>query len=257
VPAPLDESMLQTVFQEPDTALLIRPIRPMDRVVSFVEVLFCSGLFSQVMLALLLQAAGWSPFHADGTLSLRYVTTVSLFDTAIVMGLAIYFLRSRGERPGEIFFGVRRRLREAWVGVALVPAILLAVALIGWGLRWLAPWLHNVEENPLASLVRDPNDLVVFAAVVVLAGGVREEVQRAFILHRFRQHLGGATAGLLIFSVAFGAGHVMQGYDAAILIGLLGLAWGWIYLRRGSLVAPMVSHSGFNLIEVFRQALFP
>ena len=34
--------------------------------------------------------------------------------------------------------------------------------------------------------------------------------------------------------------------------GMLGLYWGIVYLRRRSFVAPMVSHSGFNLIEVLQ-----
>ena len=42
----------------------------------------------------------------------------------------------------------------------------------------------------------------------------------------------------------------MQGYDAAIMTGALGFTWGAFFLRRGSIVAPMVSHSLFNLLEV-------
>ena len=56
----------------------------------------------------------------------------------------------------------------------------------------------------------------------MVAGGLREEVQRAFILHRFERHLGGAAIGLVVFSVAFGLGHLVQGRDAAVITGLLG-----------------------------------
>jgi membrane protease YdiL (CAAX protease family) len=51
-------------------------------------------------------------------------------------------------------------------------------------------------------------------------------------------------------SVAFGAGHLLQGADAAIATGVLGAFWGIIYLRRRSVVAPVVSHSGFNLLQI-------
>jgi membrane protease YdiL (CAAX protease family) len=229
-------------------------VRPIDRLVSAIEVLFCSGLPSQLLLALLLQGAGWQPFDASGVLSLRYIAVLSLADTAIVVGLALMFLRSRGEAPRAVLLGARPVVREAWLGVALVLPILLGIGLVGLGLRTLAPWLHNVPDNPLAALARDPRTLAIFAAVVVLAGGVREEVQRAFVLHRFRQHLGGARLGLWLFSIAFGLGHLLQGYDAALLTAVLGLTWGLLYLHRGSVVAPMVSHAGFNLLEVLRQA---
>lgn len=231
--------------------------RRADRVASIVEVIFCSGLPSQLLLALALQAAGWLPFSADGQLSLRYITALSLLDTAIVVSLAVVFLASRGDRPRAVFLGARPVGREALLGLALLLPIVIGVALLGLALRTLAPWLHNVPENPLAALMRDPASLAIFAVVVVLAGGLREEVQRAFVLHRFRQHLGGATVGLWVSSVAFGLGHLLQGYDAALLTGVLGLTWGAIFLRRGSLLAPLVSHAAFNLVEVARQALVP
>jgi membrane protease YdiL (CAAX protease family) len=84
----------------------------------------------------------------------------------------------------------------------------------------------------------------------VIAGGVREELQRAFLLRRFDRWLGGGAVGLVVTSAAFGAGHWLQGADAAIATAFLGALWGVIYLRRRSAVAPVVSHSGFNLLQL-------
>ena len=113
-----------------------------------------------------------------------------------------------------------------------------------------APWLHTVEHNPLQALLRSPRDAWLFALVVVVAGGVREEIQRAFLLHRFERWLGGGVTGVIVTSAAFGAGHLLQGVDAAIATGLLGAFWGATYLRRRSAVASMVSHSGFDLLQI-------
>ena len=88
--------------------------------------------------------------------------------------------------------------------------------------------------------------------MALVAGGIREEMQRAFLLTRFEQHLGGAHVGLLVTSVAFGLGHLIQGFDAALATGILGLLWGALYLWRRSAVAPMVSHAGFNSLEIAR-----
>ena len=98
--------------------------------------------------------------------------------------------------------------------------------------------------------MRTRRDAAVFAVVVVVAGGVREEIQRAFLLHRFEQWLGGGAVGVAIVSVAFGSGHLLQGLDAAVATGVLGAFWGVVYLRRRSMVAPMVSHAGFNLLQL-------
>ncbi len=37
-----------------------------------------------------------------------------------------------------------------------------------------------------------------------------------------------------------------------IATGLLGAFWGVIYLARRSIVAPMVSHAGFNLAQLVK-----
>ena len=84
----------------------------------------------------------------------------------------------------------------------------------------------------------------------MIAGGVREEIQRGFILHRFEQFLGGGATGIVVFSLLFGLGHLEQGRDVALATAVLGAFWGVIYLRRRSIAAPMVSHAGFNLLQV-------
>src|SRR5258708_36247090 len=98
--------------------------------------------------------------------------------------------------------------------------------------------------------MRTPGRALMFAGLVVVAGGVREELQRAFLLRRFERSLGGATVGLVVASAAFGVGHLVQGVDAVIATALLGAFWGVVYLRRRSVIAPMVSHSGFDLLQV-------
>ena len=92
----------------------------------------------------------------------------------------------------------------------------------------------------------------MFALVATIAGGLREEIQRAFIIHRFEQHLGGAWVGLVLYSLVFGAGHALQGWDAVVTTTMLGLFWGYVYVSRRSIVAPAVSHSGFNAAEIFQ-----
>ena len=48
----------------------------------------------------------------------------------------------------------------------------------------------------------------------------------------------------------FGLGHYVQGWSVVIITALLGMLWSVVYLARRSVVAPMVSHASFNLIEV-------
>jgi membrane protease YdiL (CAAX protease family) len=114
----------------------------------------------------------------------------------------------------------------------------------------VAPSLRNVPHNPLADLAKTRGQAIAFALVVMIAGGVREEIQRGFILHRFEGFLGGGTVGIVVFSTIFGLGHLEQGHDVALATAILGAVWGVIYLRRRSIAAPMVGHAGFNLLQV-------
>ena len=132
----------------------------------------------------------------------------------------------------------------------LTPPIVAAAIGLLLLIGWLAPALRNVPDSPFAAMLATPGRALLFALVVVLAGGLREELQRAFILRRFDQHLGGGWLGLVLFSIAFGLGHAIQGWDTVIVTGALGALWGALYLTRGSAVAAMVSHAGFNLTQI-------
>ena len=214
------------------------------------EVVLCSGFPTQLTLVVLLGLLGAGPTDGAGELSLAYVVTLSLVDAAVILALVWMLMRAHGEHPVAVMVGRRPIRSELLLGLALVPAALLVVAAAFAVLSRIAPELRNVPENPLEALITTPAGALTFAAVAVVAGGLREEVQRAFILRRFEQHLGGAAVGLVVFSVAFGLGHLVQGRDAAIITGLLGALWGLLYLARRSMVAPFACHAGFNATEV-------
>jgi membrane protease YdiL (CAAX protease family) len=234
--------------QPPDTTV-VHP-SPVQRAVALLEVLLCSDYPTQAVLGATFNVLGYGPYATNGDLRVGYVVTLSLLDTALLVGLMLFFLHAHGERPREVFLGPRPAAREASFGLPLVfVALAIAVAILATIQRYV-PRLHTVEHNPLQALIRTPQDVWLFAIVVVIAGGVREELQRAFLLRRFEVWLGGATVGVITASIAFGAGHLLQGADAAITTGALGIFWGIVYLRRRSVVAPMVSHSGFNLLQI-------
>jgi membrane protease YdiL (CAAX protease family) len=222
------------------------------RVIAIFEVLLCSDYLTQLAVGATLVAFGIRPKTPAGALSLRYIVLLSLIDTPLLIGLICVFIRTHNERVRDVLLGTRRIAREVQLGVPLIiGALVIAVASVVV-VRMFAPALHNLPSNPLEDLLRRPRDAWIFAVVVVIAGGVREEIQRAFILHRFDVWLGGPVVGLVVSSVAFGLGHSLQGNDVAVATGLLGLYWGIVYLRRRSCVAPIVSHAGFDLLEVLQ-----
>lgn len=214
-----------------------------------IEVLLCSDFPTQLAIAGGLGQLGIGPYEA-AKLSPRFVYLVSAIDTGVLLSLVFLLLRLSNERPRDIFLGSRRPGRELGVGLALVPAAFAIVMMVQIMIYMVAPFLRNVPVNPFQSLLGSPLRVAAFVALVLVAGGIREELQRAFLLHRFDQALGGARVGLIITSAAFGLGHVLQGWDAAVVTGLLGALWAAVYLWRRSVIAGVVSHALFNVGEV-------
>ncbi len=226
------------------------------RLIAAVEILACSGLPTQLAIASVLSLAGIGPYDARGQLTTRYVFALSLLDAAAIVALTAWFLRASGDRFAQVMFGGRPAGPEAIRGLAHIPIVFLIAAGLMATLLRLAPWLHNVPANPFEGLIRSHGDAAMFAVVAVVGGGVREEVQRAFILSRFERHLGGGWVGLAISSVGFGLGHIIQGRDVAVTTAVLGAFWGLVYLKRRSVAASVVSHSGFNAAEIFRYTFY-
>jgi membrane protease YdiL (CAAX protease family) len=236
-------------FSERLTATIAKP-HASERFWALVEVILCSSFPTQLLIAIAMRISGVQPFEADGQLSSAYVFPLALVDAVVLVALIVVLLLAHGESLRELFLGHRRVLGEALLGFWLIPVIFTLVAGLLLTLRAWTPWLHNVEHNPMEDLIDSGPEAAMFAVVAIVAGGIREEIQRAFILHRFEQYLGGKWVGLVVFSLVFGLGHALQGWDAAITTAVLGAVWGLIYLWRRSIVAPVVSHAGFNTVQI-------
>jgi len=227
-------------------------LRP-GRGTALLQVIVASGVPTQLALGLMLQLAGLGAFTLGNPVPL-FVAIIALTDSVLLVVLIYAFLVASGERPRDVLLG-DRPAREMALGLLLLPLLFLGLLMvIGTIAKWF-PVLHSVPVNPYETFFHRRSDALLFALVVVVAGGVREEVQRGFILRRFHQRLGGARVGLVIWSCAFGLGHYTQGWDVAIGMAGAGAFWGWLYLRRGSVLAPIVNHAAFDLAQVVKMAL--
>ena len=229
-----------------------RGVLPIERAAAALEVVLCSGFPTQLIIITVLTTFGMRPIVGSGQLSPAFVFSLTLVDTVVLVGLVLFFLRAHRESPRQMFLGSRAPLREMVFGLALIPvsfAVVLGLLMI---LQLVVPGLRNVPHNPLQDLAQTRGNAIMFGVVVMIAGGVREEIQRAFVLRRFEQYLGGGGVGLIVFSITFGLGHLPQGHDVAIATAILGAFWGAIYLSRRSILGPMVGHAGFNLAQVVK-----
>jgi membrane protease YdiL (CAAX protease family) len=233
----------------------VRPARlPQPRWLLAIQVVLTCGIPSQIFAAALMMLVMRVDLTSSGLMdrltSLEFVATTQLIDTALIAIMIRVFLEMSGEDSRSVFLGRLPLFKETLRGLALVPVIFIGVASLVALIRVVAPWLHTVKESPIQAYMQNPFDASIFLVVVMLGGGIKEELIRAFVLHRFDQGLGGIRLGLALFSIMFGLLHFDQGWDVAIAIGMLGLFWGVIYIKRRSAWMNMVSHAGFNAANV-------
>ena len=187
-----------------------REVVDVTRLAAVAEIGLCSGVFTQLAVGAALRAAGMPMFNPAGGLALSFVMALSLLNAFLVIGLMVVLTRAQGQSLSDLWLGHRPVMREAWYGVLLTPAVFVLVVVLLSALRALAPGLHNVQVNPLEQLATTPGAAAMFAGVAILAGGVLEEMQRAFLLQRFVRHLGGVQVGIVLLSIGFGLGHAVQ-----------------------------------------------
>ena len=235
--------------------------RPPHWIFALLQAIAICGIPTQLLVFAVMVVVRGMPVTPDGNLdlgfftTLEFIATASFIDTALIVILIRVFLMASRENSRDVYLGRRPAWGEIGRGLALVPVTLMVVVAVVSLVRSVAPWLHNVKVSPLEAFMRNPLDAAIFLVVVVLAGGIREELQRGFILHRFGQRLGGMWVGNLTYGLTFGLLHFDQGWDIAFAVGLLGLAWGAAFIRRRSVVMSMANHAGFNAAQVLQQVL--
>ena len=97
--------------------------------------------------------------------------------------------------------------------------------------------------------------LALWIGIVVAAPVFEELFFRGFLFEGLRRSALGDTGALLVTSGAFAALHAQYEVQVLPLVLLVGLALGWLRLRRDSLLAPMVAHATNNLVATVWVAL--
>jgi membrane protease YdiL (CAAX protease family) len=190
-------------------------------------------------------------------------------EACITLFAILLFLRLRGESLRNIGWIWNNVSWEVLLGIGCVPLLFGSTFLVGIFFSLFLPEYVSTS-NPLLELIESYGDLLLFLISSIYVGGIKEEIQRAFVLDRFERYLGaillmpfsrisgrsvseqagrrvGIILGLILWSLFFAFGHALQGIDNAVGAGILGVCFGLLYIWRRNLVAPMVAHALFDV----------
>jgi membrane protease YdiL (CAAX protease family) len=190
-------------------------------------------------------------------------------EACITLLAILLFLRFRGESLRNIGWIWDKVSWEVLLGIGCVPLLFGSTLLVSMFFGFFLPEYVSTS-NPLLELIESYGDLLLFLISSVYVGGIKEEIQRAFVLDRFERYLGaillmpflritgrpvgesaghrvGIIVGLILWSLFFAFGHALQGIDNAVGAGILGLCFGLLYIWRRNLAAPMVAHALYDI----------
>lgn len=222
------------------------PTEPTGRLMAVLEIVFVSGFFTDT-LALLLAAWLMGVSRPDVLKQPVTLFVYLMFSTVFILalvGLFQYLARHRPELSLRLF-PTRSVMRHILFAVLVVPLFFLVMI----GLREMFEFLlpDTVSPvNPILEMIRTPLHLGLFFISVTVAGGIREEIQRAFIIRRSDVYFGSPYIGLVGWSVVFGFMHIVQGVDAVFVTAVLGLGFGLLYIYRRNVLVPFLTHTLFN-----------
>jgi membrane protease YdiL (CAAX protease family) len=219
-----------------------------DKVQAIFEVLLLSGVISSLLAGLLFHALPGKN-TANPLISARNFSFFILTESAIALALLAVILKFHKETLLDLGLHWNRWKRHLIRGLMLVPCLFFINALVSIVFKLYLPQYY-IEKNPLTDLIRTPQQLILIIFSALIAGGIKEELQRAFIITRFRLHLGSAGLGLVLWSVAFGLGHYIQGVQGVFVATIYGFVFGLIYILSGSLIAPIVAHSAYDTVAL-------
>jgi membrane protease YdiL (CAAX protease family) len=206
------------------------------------------GLCSGIPTTLTVQGVFlWLGLDAHAILgSAKLIATFIFFESTLLLSLIFVFQRLRSATIKDLGLIPISFKRELALGLAIVPMLFLLNMLVSGVFQKFFPRFSS-PRNPLLELIQTRADLILFMLLALWAGGIKEELQRAFILDRFKLQFSAPLLGLFLWSFAFGAGHALQGVDSAVGAGLYGLIFGAVYLWRRCIFGPVVAHSVYDI----------
>ena len=219
------------------------------RLQAALEIIMVSGIVSSFLASLVFAAIFGRNRLKLMEMDITSLVTYLLFESTIAFLILWILMKSHRETLPAL--GLRRQHWKTHVllGIIAAPCLLVISGIVGGAFQFFLP-KYALEKNPLMEMIHSPRQLILFIIASIVAGGIKEELQRAFILFRFSHHLGGVRVGLVTWSLVFGAGHYAQGVQGMCTAAILGFIFGILYLIRGNLVLPITAHAVYNTLAL-------
>jgi uncharacterized protein len=212
-----------------------------------------SPFWSYEDLALLLSAilpcyiGAYMLMRISGVTSKEGQTLISQSALYLLLHFALYLLVAwRYRKPFWRSLGWVRPVRGAWWCVVGGPLLAIAVSVLGAA-------FHAPEvPDPIKNLITGREALIIVMLFGVVVGPVYEEIFFRGFLFPLLAKTFGVAAGVILSAVPFALLHGPQyqwAWQQLVLVGIAGVAFGFVRSQTGSTAASTILHSCFNLTQ--------
>jgi uncharacterized protein len=184
----------------------------------------------------------------------RLLALAAIVGTMAQCGVAILAIR-RARWPVAAYLGLDRKphAREVVFCLACVALILVASDLLSWllGRELLPSFEVKVYES-----VRDPGAIALALTAVAIAAPIGEEIMfRGFLFRGWAASPLGVAGTIVLTSVTWAAMHTQYDWFEIVQIFCLGLLFGWVRWRSGSIALTMLMHAVTNVAATIETAV--
>ncbi len=210
-----------------------------------VIVVFFSGAIVSIFVAAIIVGAGVNP--------LEPIPFSLIFGAQAATSFAMAWFLSRSKGSGSLAADTGLIVKGSdWWGIFAGMGLQIAIALVTAPfILWL--WPDGPPAQGVAEVAESSetlmDQLVVLAVVAVGAPIIEEIIFRGMLLSILMRSLSRWPA-ILISAGIFAGVHLVDPNAIAVVPGLflLGIALGWVAIRRGDLSLAIALHSGINLL---------
>ncbi|MCK9275165.1 MAG: CPBP family intramembrane metalloprotease [Syntrophales bacterium] len=201
-----------------------------------------------ILLSLILPSMIMSASLSKGNITFSMVAWSTVLSDIPLLALVIYFVWHNGEPLYAIGIRLQNWWKEAGIGVLIFIPIMYLIGAIQMLLKKAG--LSVPHEAP-SFLVPSGGGEFILAIVFLIVVAVSEEVIfRGYLIRRFFVITKNPGVALVLSSAIFALGHGYERSGGMIGAGILGFAFGAVYLWRKNLAAPVVMHFIQNFIGI-------
>ncbi len=177
----------------------------------------------------------------QGGMSFVLISLSTILRDFALVSLILFFLWRNGEPFELIGWRFKNVGKEIMLGMWLFIPFSFGASLLEKSLRRVG---FSVPSTPLPSLTFEKNmvEFLLAAVLISVVALAEETIFRGYLILRFKSITANTGTVILTSAFIFSLGHGYEGSAGLITVGVMGAAFALVYIRRRSLVAPMVMH---------------